>query len=266
MGAHRLGAAAAALACALAAAWLAAHHPSWPAAALLLAAALALLEYRRPGRWLFALPAGLPWLDFSPWTGWTTFQEFDVLVLALLAGAYARRATRQDKDAPATPRDPAMTWTWGLFVALGAVALAVGLHDAGGWRFSWFQGYTDPLNAVRSAKSTLWALLLLPLAEAELRGDAARAVARLCKGMVVGVAVVTLAVLAERAAYPGLGDLAAPYRTTALFWEMHVGGGAIDVYLALGAPFVAWALWSTRSPARWCGAAVLALAVGYACL
>ena len=56
-----------------------------------------------------------------------------------------------------------------------------------------------------------------------------------------------LLVLGERAAYPGLLDFSQPYRTTAAFWEMHVGGGAIDAYLALATPFAVWALISARS-------------------
>ncbi|MBK5207304.1 MAG: O-antigen ligase family protein, partial [Polaromonas sp.] len=52
----------------------------------------------------------------------------------------------------------------------------------------------------------------------------------------------------------------------ALFWEMHVGGAAIDAYLVLTAPFVVWALVSAHRPIPWAGAAALALLMGYACL
>ena len=84
--------------------------------------------------------------------------------------------------------------------------------------------------------------------------------------MLAGLAVVALAVVWERVAYTGLWDFSSPYRTTALFWEMHVGGAAIDAYLALATPFVAWALWTSRTPLRWGAAAALALLTGYACL
>ena len=84
--------------------------------------------------------------------------------------------------------------------------------------------------------------------------------------MLVGLTVVALAVVWERTAYVGLWDFSSPYRATALFWEMHVGGAAIDAYLALAMPFVAWALWTTRSPLRWAAAAALALLAAYACL
>jgi hypothetical protein len=70
----------------------------------------------------------------------------------------------------------------------------------------------------------------------------------------------------ERTTYPGLFDFSQPYRTTALFWEMHVGGAAIDGYLALAWPFVAWEVLRSRTPLRWTLSAALALLLGYACL
>jgi hypothetical protein len=81
-----------------------------------------------------------------------------------------------------------------------------------------------------------------------------------------GLAVLTAAVLWERAIYPGLFDLYTPYRATGLFWEMHVGGAAIDAYFVLAMPFITWALWSARSAWRWSLAALLALLSAYACL
>lgn len=95
---------------------------------------------------------------------------------------------------------------------------------------------------------------------------APRAVRRLVLGMQVGLAVVGLAVLWERTAYPGLLDFSNRYRATALFWEMHVGGGTIDVYLALATPFAAWALWRARTRRAWAAAAMLALLTAHACL
>jgi hypothetical protein len=47
---------------------------------------------------------------------------------------------------------------------------------------------------------------------------------------------------------------------------MHVGGAAIDAYLAFAIPFVAWALHEAKSRAAWLGWALFALAVAYAAL
>ena len=47
---------------------------------------------------------------------------------------------------------------------------------------------------------------------------------------------------------------------------MHVGGAAIDGYLALATPFLGWALWSTRNRAVWLALALLAILTCYAVL
>ena len=224
----------------------------------------------RPGVWLFVVPATLPLLNFAPWTGWVGFEEFDLLLLAVTVGGYAHRAfepgAMHRESIPASRRRTAVVGLAILFAALGVASLLRGVAAAGDAPFSWYQSYADPLNSWRVFKSLLYAALVWPLLRREIRLDAARAVQRMVAGMLVGLTVVTLAVIWERTAYPGLWNFANRYRTTALFWEMHVGGAAIDAYLALATPFVAWALWSSRTPLRWAAAAGLALLTGYACL
>jgi hypothetical protein len=249
---------------------LAWHHPIAPTgvlcAFLLWCAAVAC----RPCLWLFALPAVLPLLNFAPWTGWVVFEEFDLLLLGAVAGTYAhhafaRRATRMEPPT-ASGDQTAFAGLAALFGALGAISAFRGTALASDVEFGWFQGYADPLNSWRVFKSLLFAALMWPPLRREIRAGPASAVSRLALGMLVGLAVVSLVVVWERVAYTGLWDFSTPYRTTALFWEMHVGGAAIDAYLALATPFVAWALWTSRSPLRWGAAAVLALLAGYACL
>lgn len=251
---------------------LAWHHPVAPAAVLASFVVCCAVVAWRPGIWLFVVPAALPLLNFAPWTGWLVFEEFDLLVLGVAAGAYAhiawtRQAVHREPEMDPTPRDRVVFVALaGLFAATSAVALVRGMSAAGGASFGWFQGDVDPLNSWRIFKSLLFAALLWPLLRREVQAGATSAVRRLASGMLVGLAVVTLAVVWERTAYTGLWDFSSPYRTTALFWEMHVGGAAIDAYLALATPFVAWALWTSRSPLRWAAAAALALLTGYACL
>lgn len=247
-----------------AAAFIAAHHPLWPLAATILLAAWVALAYRVPAAWLFVLPACLPVLNFSPWSGWIGVEELDILLLGTVAAGFARLATH------AAERPPLLS-VQGRAAVLGIAALTGiglwrGVADAGGWDFGWFQGYTEPLNSLRLAKSAIHALLLLPLLRREWHAGRELAFRRFALGMLAGAAVVTLAVLWERAAYPGLFDVSAPYRTTALFWEMHVGGAAIDAYMVLCTPFVAWSLWAARAKWLWLAAALFALLWAYACL
>ena len=215
----------------------------------------------------------LPLLNFAPWTGWLAFEEFDLLVLGALAAGYARLAWQASEARPGAsdsagpwPRCSAVRILVVAFGGLGLIGLCRGIDDAGGWTFGWFDGYAQALNSLRVGKSLLYALALWPLLQDELQPAAPRAFRRLALGMQVGLAFVGLAVLWERAAYPGLLDFSSRYRTTALFWEMHVGGAAIDAYLVLATPFAAWALWTARTRRAWAAAAVLALLTGYACL
>ncbi len=225
----------------------------------------------RPGIWLFVVPACLPFLNFSPWTGWLVFEEFDILLLGALAGGYGRlawslRSGGETKIADGSWRSMAPLGLFSLLGITGLLALFRGFADAGGFTFDWFAGYSDALNSVRVFKSLGFALLFVPLLQRELDHFGTLASQRLARGMVAGLTVVTLAVLWERAAFPGLLDFSKPYRTVALFWEMHVGGAAIDAYLALATPFVVWALFTAHRPWVWAAAAALALLTGYACL
>jgi hypothetical protein len=244
---------------------LAWHHPLWPIAAGLLFGLWCLLAAWRPGLWLFVVPACLPFLNFSPWTGWLVFEEFDILLLGALAGGYSRLACSLR---PGAGRKMSGSWVVLLILSGGSGLLSLyrGFSDAGGFAFDWFAGYADALNSLRVFKSVAFALLFVPLLQQETGSSRTLASQRLAAGMVAGMTVVTLAVLWERAAFPGLVNFSAHYRTVALFWEMHVGGAAIDAYLALTTPFVAWAVRGASRPVSWTAAAALALLTAYACL
>ncbi len=248
---------------------LAFHHPLWPG--LLLSAFLGwcLLAAWRPGVWLLMIPACLPLLNFSPWSGWLSFEEFDLLLLGAIAAGHARLARRADGGAAggtmaATPVMVAVCAS--LFVAASSLALWRGFADAGGFAFGWFQSHVEPMNSLRVFKPLLWALLLLPLTKAEIQASPPLAMRRLGIGMCLGLSVVTFVVLWERIAHPGLLNFSSPYRAVGLFWEMHVGGAAIDAYLAMAVPFAAWGLWSAKTPLQWSGVALLTLLAGHACL
>ena len=246
---------------------LAWHHPLFPVLALASFYGLTIATAWRPGLWLFVLPAALPAANFAPWTGWLSADEFDLVVLACLTGGYLRLALTKAPLRPMTEVRATVARWLPVFVGLtGAIALGRGLSEAPLRYFDWFQGYTEPVNGLRVAKSLLWACLAVPLLRDALRHAPVVAPRRLAAGMVFGLACVCLAVLWERAAFPGLFDFTSRYRITALFWEMHVGGAAIDGYLALAAPFVIWALRSARTPAVWLGAALLAVLGTYAAL
>jgi hypothetical protein len=154
----------------------------------------------------------------------------------------------------------------GLFTVSYLLALARGLADAGGFPLGWFQGYEEPLNSLRVAKSFLLVLLLLPSLASLLASRPRLAERSLAAGVATGLGCVALSVLWERAGFPGLLDFSTHYRSTALFWEMHVGGAGLDGFLALAAPFAVYAVVQARSRWLWVLAASLAVVAAYACL
>ena len=274
----RVASTATAAACLGLALWLALHHPIAPWAAALLVLFSVAMAARWRGFWLVAIPGALPWLDFSPWTGWQVVSEFDIFLLAVFAGAYGRMARSSMRERIADPLAkpdvrPAIRaidlTQWILLLALalsGLIGLVRGLIDAGGLGTGWFQSYADPLNSLRVAKSLVFGLLTVALSRDAITYDATLAGRRLASGMLLGLGAVALAVLWERTAYPGFFDFGRVYRATALFWEMHVGGAAIDAYLALAMPFAWWAV--SVAHRRWSrlGAVALAIVGVYVCL
>jgi hypothetical protein len=219
--------------------YLAAHHPLSPLLALVGCAAAAALCFGLQGAWLFLLPALLPIVDLAPWTGWLTFEEFDILVLGAAAGAHLRHAWQGPSNGVGR-RSLLVAGLWSLFAVSIAVALLRGVLDAGGAEFGWFQGYHGPMNSLRLAKGFLLALLFAPLMRQAVAGRPEESVRLFAWGMAAGLAMASLAAVWERAAFAGLLNFSSDYRTTALFWEMHVGGAALDGFLLLTLPFALW--------------------------
>lgn len=233
----------------------------------------------------------LPVASFAPSTGWWLVDEFDLLVLAMLAGGYGRWCldTLDRRASPATasgtaPAGAASRHIWTLLLAaLGAstlLSLWLGLRDAGAGPDMFAAGlasrdwlvralhadYASALNPLRVSKSLLWALLLYPLM---CRGPAhqqRRMTHLTVLGLAFGLALVCALVVWERLRYVGVFNFAESYRTAASFWEMHVGGGAIDAYLAMTVPVAFWAVWLVPGGWRWVCAAVLAVLATYAVL
>lgn len=244
---------------------LAWHYPLGSFAAPVLFLAASALAFHRPAWFLIIIPALLPIIGLAPWTGWLTFEEVDLLLLASAAGGYARMLVDR-------PPDGSRRHSWLLFglAALMALSLLIsmarGFADAGGFVFGWYQGYDGPMNAVRIGKSFFLALLLVPLIHRLQRDPAQQAGRKLAWGLALGLGTATLAALWERLAFTDLLNFSSDYRSTALFWEMHVGGAALDGWLLLTVPFAIWALRHARTPAQHALSLALIVLAAYAAL
>ncbi|WP_295991485.1 hypothetical protein [Rugamonas sp.] len=228
----------------------------FPAPPALLAAALAVygaVLWYRPALWLLLVPAALPALDFTPWTGWFFLEDLDLLLLATCAVGYWRVAAT-----PATSRLPPVVGTALTLLTLSyAVAAWRGVTPLPPLDANAFSNYTSHYNSLRIFKGLLWPLLLLPLLRRTAGADGEQLRRWFGPGMMLGLALASAALIWERKLFPGLSNFSSDYRPTGAFSAMHTGGAALDAYLAMAFPFVAVWLVGQRSRVR--------VALGLAC-
>lgn len=199
---------------------------------------------------LFLIFATLPVLGLAPWSGWLTFDEFDFLVLVFAGGAYLANSWRAIAHHGHAKPHQVQILAYLIVVAFLLsllVSIYRGFLDSGAFSFGWFESYFAPMNSIRLGKSFLLALTLWPVWILEYRQHPELAASSLWGGMAAGLCLASMAAVWERMVFSGLLDFSSEYRTTALFWEMHVGGAALDGWLLLTFPFAFWMLAASRS-------------------
>ncbi|TFW19290.1 VanZ family protein, partial [Duganella callida] len=224
----------AALPCALLLAAAIAGYPlgaGWLSTGLL---AWLLLLRRWPQAWLPGVLALLPVLDGAQWSGRLYLDEFD----CLLAATVLAQALGPARPAARLGRWPALAL--GLVALTTASSLIIGCWPLPVPGPNSFNNYYSAYNGLRLAKGLLWALMLWPALAEELQHDADAARRRFALGMSLGLVTATLAVLWERATFPGLLNFSSGYRVVGLFTGMHVGGACIEAWFAMSLPFAAW--------------------------
>lgn len=198
----------------------------------------AVILWRRPEIWLLVVPALLPVLDFSPWTGWFYLRESDFLVLVTLFVGYWKIAPR-----PATRKlSPIAAVLLALLCVSYGVSAGIGVGAAPAIDANAFATYQSPFNSLRVLLGFVWAMLLLPLFQRSLSEDDLNLHRYFFPGIILGLGLSGLVALWERLAFTGLLDFASDYRITGSFPEMHVGGATLDGFLMLALPFAAVAV------------------------
>jgi len=247
---------------------LALHHPVAPALALVVLCGWTIALVAAGDRWPAWLLAVLPLVGFASWTGSIMVEEADILALGAAAGGYSGIAWRalRVRSAGASGWSGAATWLWAAFAVWGGVALARAFAHAGGLDPGLAQSYDGAQNGLRVLKPLLLTLLLAPLLVIAIGRLVERSSHAFAVGMASAAALTGLCVLWERAAFPGVLNFSSDYRATGPFWEMHVGGAALDGMLALGLPFAVALLLRARTPLRIALAGVAVLLASYACL
>lgn len=207
------------------------------------------------------VPATLPVLDLTPWTGRLYFDEWDLLVLTTLAALLLRRGwigVVRGQTVPGAGRVGLV-----LFLLSYAAAVVIAL-----WPPSWpnaleFTDLHSPYNALRLAKGVFWALLLWPFFDTVV-SDRRTAFDRFALGMMLGLAAAVAAVFWERFLFTGLLDFSTSYRVVGMFSGAHTGGAFLEAYLVTAVPFLAVVLLWRHQGFWWPFAAVLFVLASYA--
>lgn len=233
------------------AAWLY-TYPLAPLLAGVLLTAYMLAVARWPGLWLTLLPAFWPVVDLAPWSGHIYATESDALLLATLAalGLHETIAAQPTSRTGTTPvrLTPGALLSFSLLAASVGISGAHGLQGISNTDLGDLISYASPLNALRVGKGFVLAFLLIPFLHLSIRREGESALTRFTLGMTLGLLSCSLAALWERISFPGFTNFSADYRSSALFWEMHVGGALLDAWLAMTLPF-ALLLTTHRHPA-----------------
>jgi hypothetical protein len=192
------------------------------------------LLWRYPNSWLFWLPALLPVLDFTPWTGRFFFDEFDLVVLTTVAVQLWHKP--QKRQPPLfTKITFIVLCLYGVFYA---ISLLRGLLPLQSYDANAFSNYYSHYNSLRVGKGVVWGVLLLPMLKQSLLNNN-KTLLTLSYGILAGLSGVIIIAILERFLFAGLFDFSNHYRINALFSTMHTGGGHIESYLMLSLPFIA---------------------------
>ena len=220
----------------------------------------AAILYRYPKTWLVVIPALLPVLDLTPWSGRFFFTEFDFLVLTTLAVVLWRRKT----GASISHLSRAFKIAIGVMSLSYLASMIVGLLPLEPLDANAFANYFSHYNSLRVAKGFVWALCLLYVARygfSQPSGDAEEK-SLFALGTVLGLLALNLAVLYERFIFSGVLNFNTDLRAVATFSGLHNGGNDIEAYLVFSAPFiVAWVFDSRASGRYLLGTAVFVLTI-----
>ena len=157
------------------------------------------------------------------------FDELDFFLLITVAVCALRRRTGISMRLA-----PTAAATISFFVLVFIVSLGIGISPFEPIDANSFANYYSKCNGLRIGKSLLWGIVLLWLIRSDISEDAQSLKTYWVPGMLAGLCGVVFIALWERLAFPGLTNFSEDYRVISTFGAMHVGGGAIDGYLALG--------------------------------
>ena len=158
------------------------------------------LLIRMPQVWILVLPALLPVLYLTPWSGRILWDSFDLLLLTTLAGAIWQGCYRKVQF-PQTRSNALFVITLTLFTISWLLSLLIGLFPLDPFDANALSNYHSSYNALRIGKSLLWAVILLPLIHQAWHIDPNKATKFLLAGASTGLLLLGFFVLPERGVF-----------------------------------------------------------------
>ncbi|MDP2809096.1 MAG: VanZ family protein [Rhodocyclaceae bacterium] len=216
------------------------HFPVMPWALGLGLAGAAVIVWVRPLLGVALIPALLPILDLAPWSGRFFLDEFDILLLVVLAVGFARVGTGATQSRRFSWADAAL----GLLLLSFWLSTLRALLPLPAIDANSFSSYFSAFNALRIGKGLVWALLIAAfMRRVDPNGQAA--FDGFARGIVVGLAATVAVVVLEKMLFGGLLDFSTEYRATGPFSAIHTGGAYIEGFLVAAAPFLIYLIVST---------------------
>ncbi len=222
------------------------------ATAYLLVYAVTIFFHRKI--WPVLLLISVPLLNFTPYSGRFAINEFDSLILLTFGLIWFK----QEK-----PQFPKISSEFILIIALLIISIISGLMALSSFpdaKELYLTVYQQPENIWRISKSLLYALLLYILIHNTEKSEIGLVIRSIAIGATASLCTLTLIILWEKGVFYQItfGNsiynvlssalrFSIDYRPTALFAGMHVGGGAIDSYIAIMFLFPCLLLYTTPS-------------------
>lgn len=192
-------------------------------------------------KWTFltlpSIPSVLACMNLMPFTGWIWVGELEIFLLMAFSIAVLRYEVQ---TADVIPRGM-YQYLLASLVIVQLIGLIMGLVSPNLTFWESANPYLHPLNSWRATKGFWLSLLFLPIIRYELRTNSF-AKERFCAGMAMAASVVAIGGISERILYPGLFDLRSDYRIVSSWFDMHLGGSQIAIFLSLSIPSILWLL------------------------
>ena len=192
--------------------------------------------------WLIVLPALLPVLDLTPWSGRILVTEFDLFILTSIAISLLFNRL----DFSFIKQLGIIKWFMLLLI------VSYGISTYLGYSMELLQPlpfyiYLTEYNSLRVAKGFFAALIFLPILAYEKKQGTQNA-KFLSLGILSGFVFAILSIIWERTVFPGFFDFSYAYRISGLFSGLLLGGEMLDGYLFLSFPFFIILFYCFNSP------------------